>query len=153
MTRSSKTPPHSLRAAFEQDKETALTRHRRGVERVAELMNVPPHLLYKWLESGRMPASALASWEHATGGDAVVRFIAAAGHRVLIDIPSGRRLQASDVLGLQSILADAVAALLAFHGGRQEMDATLAKLHDAMAALAWHREAVRKSDQPELEFE
>jgi hypothetical protein len=146
-------PASSLRAAFEQDKQHALTRHRRGVERVAELMGVPPHVLYKWLETGRMPAAVLPSWEHATGGSGVVRYLASHGHRMLLDIPTGRDVVATDVAGLQRITHDAIGALLGFAEGRTSADDTMGALLHAMGALAWHRENVRKAASPELALE
>jgi len=146
-------PASSLRAAFEQDKQHALVRHRRGVERIAELMAVPPHVLYKWLESCRMPASILPAWEHATGGSSVIRYLAGQGHRMVLDIPAGRDLVATDMQGLQRITHEAIGSLLGFAEGRSSAEDTMAALLQAMGALAWHRENVRKSAQPELALE
>lgn len=151
--RFSPSPASTLRGAFEQDKQFALSRHRRGVERIAELMAVPPHVLYKWLESGRMPASVLASWEHATGGSAVIRYLAGHGHRMLLDIPTGRDLVASDMQGLQRITHEAIGALLGFAEGRTTAEDTMGALLQAMGAMAYHRENVRRTSQPELPLE
>lgn len=151
--RSSRPPASSLRAAFETDKAFALARHRRGVERIAELMTVPPHVLYKWLETGRMPVSCLAGWEHATGSDQVVRYLAAAAHKALIDMPTGRRAQDREIQALQEVLNAAVGRLLGFIAGRATTEETIAALSHGLEALAWHRENVRKCDQPELELE
>lgn len=145
-------PPSSLRAAFEADKAHALSRHRRGVERIAELMTVPPHVLYKWLETGRMPAACLPGWEHATGGAAVIQYLAGQGHRLLIDIPHGRQVVAGDVSGLQRVTHDAIGSLLAFSEGRTTAEETMAALLAAMGALAYHRENVRKAATPELDL-
>lgn len=154
MTRRFSPPPAtSLRSAFEQDKNFALTRHRRGVERIAELMTVPPHVLYKWLETCRMPVAVLPGWEHATGGSAVVRYLASHGHRMLLDIPSGRDLIATDVQGLQRITHEAIGALLGFSEGKTGAEDTMAALLQAIGALAFHRENVRKAAQPELPLE
>ena len=60
-------PASSLRMAFEQDKHTALLKHRRSMERIAELMRMKPGTLYDWLEELRMPVHALPAWEHAIG--------------------------------------------------------------------------------------
>lgn len=146
-------PASSLRMAFEQDKQNALTKHRRGVERIAELMGVPTHVIYKWLESCRMPASLLPAWEHATGGSSVIRYLAGQGHRMLLDIPTGRELVATDTQGLQRITHEAIGSLLAFSEGRVSAEETMSALLHAMGALAWHRENVRKAAQPELSLE
>lgn len=146
-------PASSLRGAFEQDKQLALVRHRRGVERIAELMGVEAHVLYKWMESGRMPAICLPAWEHATSGSSVIRYLASQGHRLVLDIPTGRDVIASDITGLQRITHEAVGALLAFADGNKSADDTMAALLHAMGALAWHRENVRKNTTPELDLE
>lgn len=149
----SERPATSLRAAFEQDKRTALSKHRRSMERIAELMNnMRPGTLYDWIEELRMPVSALASWEHATGGSAVMRYLASQGGRLLIDIPRGKPHGAADVQGLQSVTHAAIGALIAFGEGHAEADQTMAALLHAMQALAWHRENVRKVSQPELDL-
>lgn len=152
MTRKHSNPlPTSLRAAFEADKAHAL-RARLSVERLAELMAVTPALLYKWLEAETMPANRLAMWEHLTGGDNVVRYLASNAHRVVIDIPHGRPAAAADLHVLQSTLHDVVGALMAFARGELDRDRTLAQLGAGLESLAWHRENVRKSDQPELDL-
>lgn len=151
--RFSERPATSLRAAFEQDKRTALDRNRRGMERIAELMNnMRPGTLYDWIEELRMPVSALAAWEHATGGHAVMRYLASQGGRLLIDIPRGKPHGAADVQGLQSVTHSAIGALIAFGEGQADADQTMAALLHAMQALAWHRENVRKNSQPELDL-
>ena len=147
-------PATSLRMAFEQDKRTAIVEHRRGIERIAELMNnVKPATLYDWIDEVRMPVHALPAWEHATGGGAVIRYLAAQGGHLLIDIPRGRALVACDVAGLQRITHDAIGALLRFSEGTATAEEAMAALQHAMAALAWHRENVRRASQPELELE
>ncbi len=147
-------PAGNLRAAFEQDKQIALLDHRRGIERIAELMShMKPATLYDWIDELRMPVSALPAWEHATGGGRVIRYLASQGGRMLIDVPHGRPLQASDVQGVQRTTHDAIDALLGFTEGKTSAEATMDALLKAMTALAWHRENVRKHDQPELDLQ
>lgn len=148
----SKPLPTSLRAAFEADKAHALVKHRRSTERLAELMATTPATLYKWLETDSMPVNRLAAWEHITDSDCVVRYLAAAAHRVVIAIPTGRNTVTADVHALQTTLNGAVGALLAFMSGDADRDTTLAVLGSGLESLAWHRENVRKNDQPELEL-
>lgn len=147
-------PAITLRMAFEQDKHTALVKHRRGHERIAELMaDMNPKKLYDWIEDLRMPVSSIPAWEHATGGSSVIRYLASRGNRLVVDIPCGRVLVAGDVQGLQRITHDAIGALIGFSEGRVDAEETMATLLHAMGALAWHRENVRKTSQPELELE
>lgn len=144
--------PTSLRAAFEIDKAHALKHKRLNVERIAELLSTTPATLYKWLEQESMPAKTLLGWQHLTGSNAVARYIAASEHAVVIEIPTGRRTDADDVHALQATLHGAVGALIGFMAGELDRDACLAQLGTGLESLAWHRENVRKSDQPELEF-
>ena len=147
-------PAGNLRMAFEQDKQIALCDHRRGIERIAELMShMKPATLYDWIDELRMPVSALPAWEHATGGGSVIRYLASQGNRLLVDIPRGRALVAADVQGVQRITHDAIDALLGFSEGKTSAEATMAALLAAMSALAWQRENVRKVDQPELDLQ
>ena len=149
---SSKPLPSSLRAAFAADKAHALARQRLKVERIAELMATTPATLYKWLETDAMPINRLAAWEHITRSDHVLRYLAATAHRVVIDIPVGRGADAADVQQLQATLNTAVGALLDFHAGRLDRDGCMAAITGGLEVLAWHRENVRKNDQPELEL-
>ena len=148
----SKPMPTSLRGAFEQDKAHALARHRLNIERLAELMGTTPATLYKWLETDAMPINRLAAWAHLTSSDSVVRYLAASGHKVVLDIPHGHATGPADVQGLQTTLNSAVGALLDFHAGRLDRDACIAAITGGLEVLAWHRENVRKNDQPELEL-
>lgn len=49
-------------------------------------------------------------------------------------------------------LNGAVGALLGYMSGDTDRDATLGKLGAGLEGLAWHRENVRKSAQPELDL-
>lgn len=151
--RFSVTPASSLRMAVEQDKHTALVKYRRGMERIAELMRMKAGTLYDQLEELRLPIHALPAWEHATGGSAVIRYLASRGNHLVIDVPRGKSLQASDVQGLQRITHDAIGALIGFSEGRVDAEETMAALLHAMGALAWQRENVGKASQPELDLE
>ena len=153
MTRRNSNPvPTSLRAAFEADKAHALKRRRLNVERLAELLGAPPATLYKWLETDSMPVRVLVAWQHLTGSHQVVRYLASREHAVVIDIPTGRAIDADDVHVLQATLNGAVGALLDHNRGQLDRDTTISKLGTGMESLAWHRANVEKADQPELEF-
>ncbi|QDF95171.1 hypothetical protein CJ010_00695 [Azoarcus sp. DD4] len=145
--------PTSLRAAFEADKAHALGKRRLSTERLAELMAVTPAVLYKWLENDSMPVNRIPLWEHITGSDYVVRYLTANAHRVVIEIPTGRNINAEDVHVLQATLNGSVGALLDFMKGDMERDTCVAKVSTGLESLAWHRENVRKNDQPELDLD
>lgn len=144
--------PTSVSAAFDQDKAQAIKGRRLSVERLADLHATKPATLYKWMEDGTMPVLHLAGWFHNTGGKGVIRLLCAQAGGLFIEIPSGRRASATDVNDLQGVLTDAVRALLDFHAGRADREGCMAALMGGLEALAWHRENVRKADQPDLEF-
>ena len=104
--------PNSLRIAFEMDKNHALKQRRLSTERLAELMSATPATLYKWMEQESMPAKALIAWQHLTGAQNVVRYLAAAEGAVVVVIPTGRATTAEGVHALQATLHEATGALL-----------------------------------------
>lgn len=144
--------PTSLRAAFEADKTRALKRSRLNVERLAELLGTTPATLYKWIETDSMPIRLLPAWQHLTGSNQVVRYLASREGAVVIQIPPGRDVTPEDIHALQRVLTAAPAALLDLRAGRISRDECLAALTGGMESLAWHRANVERQDQPELEF-
>ncbi|WP_029132706.1 hypothetical protein [Sedimenticola selenatireducens] len=145
--------PTSLRQAMEWCLEYARERHNRSVDRVAELMGLASRwTLYKWLESGRLPAILIRPFEEACGITYVTRFIGHSAHKLLIDIPTGRNATAKDINGLQASCTEVVGKLLAFYEGKVGTEETLATLHTTMEQLAYQQRTVEKHQQPELGF-
>lgn len=123
------------------------------MQRIAEWMGEKtPHSIYKYLESGSLPLVKLNSFEHACGANFVTRWIAMSSGLLVIDVPTGRSADSSDVLALQEILNDAVGALLSFYNGKVQAEEVMARITAGMEGLAFHRENVRKFQQPELDF-
>ena len=146
--------PTSLRNALELCKDHAKERHNLSVERIAESMGLTDHwTVYKWIQSGRIPANMIRPYETACGIDYVTRWLAASSGRLLIDIPTGRKADAADMQALQELLNTAVGQLLQFYGGKAEASDTLSAIQQAMEGLAWHRGNVEKHAQPELDFQ
>lgn len=153
MTRRISNPvPTSLRAAFELDKAHALKRRRLNIERIAELLSTTPATLYKWIETDSMPVRALIAWQHITGSNHVVRYLASREGAVVIQIPTGRDVTAEDIHDLQMVLAAAPGALLKLMKGQIERSECLSALTNGMESLAWHRANVERQEQPELEL-
>lgn len=151
-TRISNPAPTSLRAAFELDKAYALKRKRLSIERIAELLGTTPATLYKWLETDAMPVRALIAWQHLTGSNHVVRYLASREGAVVIPIPVGRQITSEDVHDLQMVLAAASGALLHLKAAAIERDECISALTSGIESLAWHRANVEKAHQPELEL-
>lgn len=144
--------PSSLRDALRLCKDHAHERKNYSVDRIAELMDVTPDLLYKWLSNGRMPASSIPAYEHICGINFVTRWLAASTGHLMIAAPAGRDASAADMQALQEVLHSAAGQLLQFYGGKAEAGAVLAAIRQGMEGLAWHKGNVEKHMQPEFEF-
>ena len=141
---------HSLELCTEHARETKNA----SIQRIAEYMSEKTHhTIYKYLENGSLPLVKLRAFEHACGANFVTRWLAASAGLLVIDIPTGRSADSSDVMALQETLTDAVGALLSFYSGKTPAEDVLARITAGMEGLAFHRENVRKFDQPELELQ
>jgi hypothetical protein len=146
--------PRTLREAIELCKDYALEKHRRSVERIAELAGEESQwTVYGWLRDGSIPGKKIHAYQHACGCDFITRWLAHSSGMLLIPMPHGRHVEVDDVHRLQSTLNDAVSALLGFASGQLDDDQVGAQLTAAMEALAWHRENAQRSYQPELELD
>lgn len=145
--------PTSLRHALELCKDFAREKHNLSVERIAERMGEADHwTLYKWLQNGRIPAVLIPAYEAACGVDFVTRWLAGASGKLLIAVPTGRNLKATDVSVLQESLHGTVTALMDFYNGKAKAEATLAAITTGMESLAWHKGNVEQHNQPQLEL-
>lgn len=143
--------PRDMRHAMELNLEHALEVHRRNVDRVAELMGMPSKwTLYRWVESGRIPAIEIPSFEHACGSTYVTQYLAGAAHKLLVDIPAGKSIGAGGIAVLQECYAAATGVLSKFYRGKATTEETLDALDQVMRGTAWHRVNVAKQDAPEL---
>lgn len=146
--------PRSLREAIELCKDYALEKHRRSVERIAELAGEESQwTVYGWLRDGSIPGKKIHAFQHACGCDFITRYLAHSSGLLLVPIPPGRRIDVDDVHRLQSTLNSAVSALLGFATGSMDADQVANEITTAMEALAWHRENAQRSHQPELDLD
>lgn len=142
--------PRDLRHAFALCVEYARVSHRRKVPEIAHLMGETESNLYKWMSTGRMPASLIAPFEQACSCDFVSRFLASSGNRMVIDIPRGRKCDAGEIAGLNILFGNCVTALSKFFNGVGSREETSDAIDAASRALAWHQENVDKHLSPEL---
>lgn len=146
--------PTSLRHGLELCKDFAKEAQNMSVERIAVEMGVTDQwTVYKWLQTGRMPANMIRPYERACGCDYVTRWIAASAGRLTIVIPTGRNCTAKDMQALQELLTTAAGKLLAFYANNIDADDALAAIQAAMEGLAWHRGNVTQTQNPQLELE
>ncbi len=145
--------PTSLRHALEGCKDYAREIKNLSVERIADQMGVVDHwTLYKWIQTGRIPANMIRPFEATCGIDFVTHWLAANNGKLLIDIPTGRTPCGEDMVALQRTATEAVSKLLDFYAGRCDASETLAAIKTGMSGLAWHHKNVEKHLQPELEL-
>ncbi|MHA7915521.1 hypothetical protein [Alloalcanivorax xenomutans] len=143
--------PSSLRQAMEWCMEYARQVHNLSVEGIAAEMGLANYWnLYKWLQSGRMPAVMIPNYERTCGIDFVSRWLASTRGRMVIQIPTGKACGVEEVLLLQGEIQGAIKALLDFHSGKLEAPETLSQLQAAMQGLAYHHRNVERHQTPEL---
>lgn len=148
-----KRQPVSIPHAMELCLEHARQKRNFSVDRVADGMGLANKwVLYKWMESGRIPAVMIRPLEYTCGADFITRYLCHSAHKVLIDIPTGRRVKPNDIQQLQATFAECVGLLLAFYQGTAEQNDTLSSLHQLLEGVAWHHQNVEQHSQPQLEF-
>lgn len=149
-----KHPPQSLQEAIEACIEHALRKHRITIERIAADMGLANKwILYKWIESGRLPAVLIRPFELACRCNYVTRWLAHASHHLMIDIPTGRLPASSDLQKVSIATNDAIGALFNFAAGKVEAADVIAAITVSLEQLAYQRENVARVSQPELELE
>ena len=149
-----KHPPQSITEAMEACLAHALTRHRRSTDHVAADMGLANKWnLYKYIESGRLPAVLIRPFEAACRADHVTRFLAHAAHRLIIDIPTGKLPALNDLQTLQIASNEAMGALINFASGKIDAAVVIDTVTEALEHFAYQRENVRHAQQPELELD
>ena len=145
---------HSLVHALRLCKEFAQDRHNLSVERIADRMGVSHDSLYKWLATGRLPAILILAYEHACGCHFASIWYATSAGKLVIDMPTGRKADGTELLDMNSSCAAALQLLTAFYAAPHAADpeATLAALRQHMEQVAFHHNNVAQYATPELEF-
>ena len=135
-------------------KEFAQDRHNLSVERIADRMGVTHDSLYKWLATGRLPAILIPAYEHACGASFASVWLATSANKLVIDMPTGRKADGTELLDMNSSCAAALQLLTAFYAAPQATcpEATLAALRQHMEQVAFHHNNVAQYATPELEF-
>lgn len=153
-SRNWKHPPQSLQQALEACLNHARSKHRQSIERIAADMGLANHWnLYKWIESGRLPAVLIRPFELACRCNYVTRFLAHASHHLVIDIPTGKLPALNDLQTLQIASNEAMGALINFASGKIDAAVVIDTVTEALEHFAYQRENVRHAQQPELELD
>lgn len=149
-----KRSPISIPHAIELCLEFAKQKKNLSVDRVADGMGLANKwVLYKWMESGRLPAVMIRPLEQTCGADFVTRYLSHAAYKLLIDVPTGRKIKPVDINQLQSRFTESVSLLLAFYDGTKDQADTMASLTELMEGVAWHHKNIEQFSQPQLGLE
>jgi hypothetical protein len=141
--------PHALEAGIDRAREKL----NKSVEQIAEQTGETSQwTVYKWVQSGRIPANLIRPFEIACGADYVTRWLAASAGKLLIDVPTGRRLKESDVVAMHNGFGAALQLLTDFYAGKATAGDTLEAMQNHLEAVAWHHHNVRQHGTPELDF-
>ncbi|MCU7934144.1 MAG: hypothetical protein KZQ99_04595 [Candidatus Thiodiazotropha sp. (ex Dulcina madagascariensis)] len=143
----------SRRAAVEACIRYANEVHNRSVEQVAELTGMDGHWpIYKWMQSGNIPACRILPFQQACGCTFFTDYLAGATHKLVIDIPAGRRASSEDIFKLQQHLNSTVGHLLRYHDEPSDdsAESAVSAIRAAMEDLAYQQINITKQRQPEL---
>ena len=99
-----------------------------------------------------MPVVRLRQFSMLCGSTFVIEYLATASGKLVIDIPTGRKISAEDLHTLQEVLNEVVGRLIKFYANKADSSETLGAIQTAMESLAFHRGNVEKHMTPELEF-
>lgn len=144
--------PSSLCEAIQLCLDYAIKKYNRGSKRVADLMGVKTDTLYKWLAENRIPANMIGAFEHACGATFVTQYLCAQAHLLAVEMPIGRKVNASDLMDLQQLFAESMALLIDFYKGNSDQDETVCSLQELMGQVAWHKANVERAASPELDL-
>lgn len=144
----------SISEAMQLCLEHARTKRNLSVERVADRVGLANHwVLYKWMESGRLPAVLIRSFEFACGADYISRFLAHSAGSLFVRIPTGKQTDAKELAALQRLLNTVMSQLLEYRDGEATAEAALAELLKGMEALAYQHGQIEKARVPELDLD
>lgn len=141
----------SIRHAMETCIRFAREEKNLSVEQIAELMGEASHFtLYKWIESGRMPAIKIRPFEHACGCFFVTCFLAHSANKLVVEMPTGRKPGHLALSDLSIFTHSTIAMLIGFYEGSQDQADVIHALTSLLEDIAHQRGNVEKHQQPEL---
>lgn len=144
--------PTSLSEAFDLDEAHGLHEKRLSRKAMEELMDASRSKYGRWITDLEMPVGRLRQFSMLCGSTFVIEYLATASGKLVIDIPTGRKISAEDLHTLQEVLNEVVGRLIKFYANKADSSETLGAIQTAMESLAFHRGNVEKHMTPELEF-
>jgi hypothetical protein len=108
--------------------------------------------LYKWMESGRMPAVKIRPFEHACGIDLVTLYLGHSANKLVLPVPTGRKSDHREINELSLFMNETAQLLYQHQEGLKTGEETTAAITQLMESLAYQRGNIEKEQQPELEL-
>jgi hypothetical protein len=143
----------SLRNAMELCVEYAREKGNQNIERIADRLGMASHFtLYKWMESGRLPAIMIRPFEHACGIDFVTQFLAHSNDKLIVAMPNGRNAEHRDLNDLSLAMHQTAAQLIQYYEGDADAAEVIANITLLIEGLAYQRGNIHKQQQPQLEL-
>lgn len=147
-----KSPASSLDDAIERQQDAA---NRLGLppKRMADLMGVELKTYYRWLADSSMPLNRVRQFEAFCKASHISEYLCTAqGNKVVVAIASGKKAMVAELAEVQANAADAMALLARFYQDKVGLAETVAALTAVLSQVAYHRENVMKTGEPELEL-
>lgn len=150
--RQGKSVPGTLDEAIERQVEAAA---RLGLvpKKMADLMGVEVKTYYRWLAESSMPLNRVRQFEAFCKASHISEYLCTAqGSQVVVSIPMGKKAAVADMADVQINAANAIALLARFYQDKDGLAETVAALTTVLSQVAYHRENVMKTGEPELEL-
>lgn len=147
--RNRKRIPSSLGEAISLCMEVA-EKNRRPAKVISDLMGVELKTLYRWLSEDSMPLNRLRQFETFCNAHFISDYFSTAAGRVVIEIPVGKKATETDIAEMQTGFGESVVLLSKFWQNSASLENTVAALTQTLKQVAYQRENVLKSINPEL---
>ncbi len=143
--------PTDLRSAIEACVDYAADKKNRSIDRIADRMGTNKWTLYKWIESGKLPANQIAPFELACSSPPFVSIhLSLVAGFLPVQIPTGKRPTGDETLEVQSVCNSAVQEIVRFARDEVEAEDVVAAILPALQQLAFHKNNAERFIQPEL---
>jgi len=114
-------------------------------------MGIDVKLLYRWMSDSSMPLNRIRQFETFCGASYISEYLCTAhGDKIVIDIPSGKKANVTDLAEVQANFAEAIALLARFYQNGDDVEKTVSVLTRTLSELGFQRSNVMKVSQPEL---
>lgn len=119
----------------------------RDVASLAELMSLDNKwVLFKWAETGRIPAIAIPAFEEACGSNALSKCLAEAAGGLTIPAPTGRLARVTTSAETHLLAASAIAKAVSAEIDHSKTDEAIRAINGAIEALAWLRHQLAEKE-------